>query len=100
MRSFPKKDFFRQSGRIHSSATTFLSGPFLNYAMYGDDAHDPQIIETVPKKGYRLVVDVKPANGHDPANVTSSQLSFVQVRRKVMFFTVKSFVHQMKIQDL
>src|SRR5437868_6618630 len=43
--------------------------------VFGDDAQDPQIIETVPKKGYRLVVDVRPANGHDPANVTTSQLA-------------------------
>src|SRR6266853_6565742 len=35
--------------------------------VFGDDAHDSRIIETIPKRGYRLVVDVKPANGRGTA---------------------------------
>ena len=40
----------------------------------GDDAHESRIIETIPKKGYRLVPNVNPAKGgHDPAYLVPSQ---------------------------
>jgi TolB-like protein/DNA-binding winged helix-turn-helix (wHTH) protein len=58
---------------------TFVSDDVLKRSVsalrrvFGDDAHESRIIETVPKKGYRLVVDVNPANGHGPAHVASSQ---------------------------
>ncbi len=28
--------------------------------VFGDDAHNPRVIETVPKSGYRLIADVRP----------------------------------------
>jgi len=31
---------------------------------FGDDSKNPQIIETVPKKGYRLIAEVSPVTGH------------------------------------
>jgi len=43
-----------------------------------DDAHDARIIETVPKRGYRLVLEVKPVNGDLPAHVQSPQLEAVK----------------------
>ena len=58
---------------------TFVSDDVLKRSIselrrvFGDDAHNAQIIETIPKRGYRLVLDVKPANGHGPANIASSQ---------------------------
>src|SRR5437899_2095684 len=58
---------------------TFVSDDVLKRSVselrrvFGDDAHESRIIETIPKRGYRLVLDVKPANGHGPAHVASSQ---------------------------
>jgi TolB-like protein/DNA-binding winged helix-turn-helix (wHTH) protein len=60
---------------------TFVSDDVLKRSVselrrvFGDDAHESRIIETIPKRGYRLVLDVKPANGHGPAHVASSQLT-------------------------
>ena len=60
---------------------TFVSDDVLKRSVselrrvFGDDAHESRIIETIPKRGYRLVLDVKPANGHDPAHVTSGQVA-------------------------
>jgi TolB-like protein/DNA-binding winged helix-turn-helix (wHTH) protein/Tfp pilus assembly protein PilF len=39
-----------------------------------DDAHEARIIETIPKRGYRLILDVKPVSGDGPVHVESSQL--------------------------
>ncbi len=33
--------------------------------VFGDDAHKPRVIETVPKSGYRLIADVGPILGGD-----------------------------------
>ena len=58
---------------------TFVSDDVLKRSVselrrvFGDDAHESRIIETIPKRGYRLVVDVKPATGKDPAHVATSQ---------------------------
>jgi TolB-like protein/DNA-binding winged helix-turn-helix (wHTH) protein len=58
---------------------TFVSDDVLKRSVselrrvFGDDAHESRIIETIPKRGYRLVVDVKPANGIGAAHLTSSQ---------------------------
>ncbi|PYV56701.1 MAG: hypothetical protein DMG98_12270 [Acidobacteria bacterium] len=41
--------------------------------VFGDDAHESRLIETIPKRGYRLVVDVKPANGKTPAHLATAQ---------------------------
>jgi TolB-like protein/tetratricopeptide (TPR) repeat protein len=60
---------------------TFVSDDVLKRSVselrrvFGDDAHESRIIETIPKRGYRLVLDVKPANGHGPAHAASSQLA-------------------------
>ena len=56
---------------------TFVSDDVLKRSVselrrvFGDDAHESGIIETIPKRGYRLVVDVKPSNGRGPAHVES-----------------------------
>lgn len=58
---------------------TFVSDDVLKRSVselrhvFGDDAHESRIIETIPKRGYRLVVDVKPANGRGTAHLPSSQ---------------------------
>src|SRR5205814_2253842 len=58
---------------------TFVSDDVLKRSVselrrvFGDDAHESRIIETIPKRGYRLVLAVKPANGHVPVHVASSQ---------------------------
>ena len=31
---------------------------------FGDDAHESRVIETIPKRGYRLIAAVQPVNGH------------------------------------
>jgi TolB-like protein/DNA-binding winged helix-turn-helix (wHTH) protein/Tfp pilus assembly protein PilF len=60
---------------------TFVSDDVLKRSVselrrvFGDDAHASRIIETIPKRGYRLVVDVKPSNGRGPAYVASSQVA-------------------------
>jgi TolB-like protein/DNA-binding winged helix-turn-helix (wHTH) protein len=58
---------------------TFVSDDVLKRSVselrhvFGDDAHESRIIETIPKRGYRLVVDVKPADGRSTAHLPSSQ---------------------------
>ncbi len=34
----------------------------------GDDAHDPRFIETIPRRGYRLIADVRAQHGGDPVS--------------------------------
>src|SRR6478672_10431863 len=64
---------------------TFVSDDVLKRSVselrrvFGDDAHQSRIIETIPKRGYRLVLDVKPANGHEPAHGESSQLAAAEL---------------------
>jgi TolB-like protein/DNA-binding winged helix-turn-helix (wHTH) protein len=36
--------------------------------VFGDDPRESRIIETIPKRGYRLVAAVKPVNGHLPTD--------------------------------
>ena len=51
---------------------TFVSDDVLKRSVselrrvFGDDAHESGIIETIPKRGYRLVVDVKPSQRARP----------------------------------
>src|SRR2546423_11385077 len=53
---------------------TFVSDDVLKRSVselrrvFGDDAHESKVIETIPKRGYRLVAAVKPVNGHLPAD--------------------------------
>jgi TolB-like protein len=57
---------------------TFVSDDVLKRSVselrhvFGDDAHESRVIETIPKRGYRLMVDVKPANGKDPAHLATA----------------------------
>ena len=49
---------------------------------FGDDAHDPQIIETIPKTGYRLIASldsVAPDAGADKGNGQEEQASADEV---------------------
>jgi len=39
----------------------------------GDDAHESRFIETIPKRGYRLVAAVEPVNGHLPLDLEKLQ---------------------------
>jgi TolB-like protein/DNA-binding winged helix-turn-helix (wHTH) protein/Tfp pilus assembly protein PilF len=54
---------------------TFVSDDVLKRSVselrrvFGDDARESKVIETIPKRGYRLVAAVKPVNGHSPADV-------------------------------
>ena len=56
---------------------TFVSDDVLKRSVselrhvFGDDAHESRVIETIPKRGYRLMVDVKSANGKDPAHLAT-----------------------------
>jgi len=58
---------------------TFVSDDVLKRSIselrrvFGDDAHESRFIETIPKRGYRLVAPVKPANGTLPADFEKSQ---------------------------
>src|ERR1700686_5828097 len=40
-----------------------------------DDAREPTIIQTIPKRGYRLVAPVMPANGASAATLPSAHHS-------------------------
>src|SRR6266568_4339236 len=57
---------------------TFVSDDVLKRSVselrhvFGDDAHESRFIETIPKRGYRLVVEVKPANGRGMAQLAPS----------------------------
>src|SRR5437868_3114438 len=48
---------------------TFVSDDVLKRSVselrriFGDDVHEARIIETIPKRGYRLVASIEPANG-------------------------------------
>lgn len=35
---------------------------------FGDDRHNPQVIETIPKVGYRLIAPVRPIESETPSN--------------------------------
>jgi TolB-like protein/DNA-binding winged helix-turn-helix (wHTH) protein/Tfp pilus assembly protein PilF len=58
---------------------TFVSDDVLKRSVselrrvFGDDAHESKVIETIPKRGYRLVAAVKPVNGHLPADFENVQ---------------------------
>jgi len=58
---------------------TFVSDDVLKRSVselrrvFGDDAHESKVIETIPKRGYRLVAAVKPVNGHSPADFEKLQ---------------------------
>lgn len=58
---------------------TFVSDDVLKRSVselrhvFGDDAHASRIIETIPKRGYRLLVAVTPSNGQVPAHLATPQ---------------------------
>ena len=41
--------------------------------VFEDDAREPHIIQTIPKRGYRLLAPVRPANGDADASTRSAQ---------------------------
>jgi TolB-like protein/DNA-binding winged helix-turn-helix (wHTH) protein/Tfp pilus assembly protein PilF len=50
--------------------------------VFGDDAHDPQMIETVPKSGYRLIAEVSPVDeAFQQAAVASTPSGMAKRRR-------------------
>src|SRR5256714_11473274 len=58
---------------------TFVSDDVLKRSVselrrvFGDDAHESRVIETIPRRGYRLVAAVKPVNGHLPVDLENLQ---------------------------
>src|SRR5437588_1448520 len=58
---------------------TFVSDDVLKRSVselrrvFGDDAHESRFIETIPKRGYRLLVAVTPGNGKVPAHLATPQ---------------------------
>ncbi len=65
---------------------TFVTDDVLARAIYelrrvfGDDAREPQVIQTIPKRGYRLIAPVVPVNGgSQPAAISATQLADVDV---------------------
>jgi hypothetical protein len=48
-----------------------------------DDAHSPRFIETVPKRGYRLVVPVEPVDDEDTAVGTGAACVLIVAGRRV-----------------
>ncbi len=51
---------------------------------FDDDARQPQIIETIPKRGYRLIAAVEPASSPDVFPTPSPRQSMVRPQRPVM----------------
>ncbi len=49
--------------------------------VFGDDAHDPRVIETVPKSGYRLIAEVTPVIETDEEAAASSRQAASTRRR-------------------
>ena len=70
-------------------ADTFVSDDVLKRSVselrrvFGDDAHESRIIETIPKRGYRLVAPVEPMNGA-PVAKTSIPTSTDETRKSVV----------------
>jgi len=58
---------------------TFVSDDVLKRSVselrrvFGDDAHESKVIETIHKRGYRLVAAVRPANGHSQLDLEKLQ---------------------------
>src|ERR1700692_4299559 len=58
---------------------TFVSDDVLKRSVselrhvFGDDAHESRIIETIPKRGYRLLIAVTPGNGQEPGQLATPQ---------------------------
>jgi Tol biopolymer transport system component/DNA-binding winged helix-turn-helix (wHTH) protein len=58
-------------------ADVFVTDDALNRAirelrrLFGDDPDAPQVIETIRKRGYRLIADVEPVNGNGAAKAPS-----------------------------
>jgi TolB-like protein/DNA-binding winged helix-turn-helix (wHTH) protein len=71
---------------------TFVSDDVLKRSIselrhvFGDSAHEARIIETVPKRGYRLLVNVTPANAQVPGHIATLQAiqpELPQARRSI-----------------
>jgi TolB-like protein/DNA-binding winged helix-turn-helix (wHTH) protein/Flp pilus assembly protein TadD len=66
---------------------TFVSDDVLKRSIselrhvFGDDAHESRIIETIPKRGYRLLVNVTPGNGQVPGHLATPQAIQTELRK-------------------
>jgi TolB-like protein/tetratricopeptide (TPR) repeat protein len=67
---------------------TFVSDDVLSRSIselrrvFEDDARQPQFIQTIPKRGYRLLAPVTPLNGKPVADDAATQLPEMDARRK------------------
>jgi len=68
---------------------TFVSDDVLKRSVselrrvFGDDAHESRIIETIPKRGYRLVAAVQPMNGVPLARPTDARRTDTRRRSRL-----------------
>jgi DNA-binding winged helix-turn-helix (wHTH) protein len=68
----------------HFMAESVLSGLMAELRRtLGDDAHKPRFIETVPKRGYRLVVPVEPVGGDDTPTGAGAACVLIVAGRRV-----------------
>ena len=60
-------------------------------AVLGDDRHNPCYIETIPKRGYRLIAETKTGMPATPAARPQSRTAVFAVLTVVLFFAVAGF---------
>lgn len=58
---------------------------------FGDDAHAPQVVETIPKRGYRLIARVGAAAGKDLSAKTESKTNLTLLAALAMSFLAVGF---------
>ena len=78
------------SGRAHADNTIYQAVADLRKVL-GDAAHQPRYIETIPKKGYRLICPVMP----DAAHIEGSEIAVDSPtgwRRKGLMFVTSAVV--------
>lgn len=74
-------------GRAHADNSVYQAVAHLRKAL-GDDARQPRYIETIPKKGYRLICPVTPAaaDGEVPKSAIPSPSGWQPGRRNLAIF--------------
>lgn len=79
-------------GRAHADNTVYQAVAYLRKAL-DDDVHDPHFIETIAKKGYRLICPVTPAaaDGEVPKSAIPSPSGWQPERRSLALFTGRTF---------
>jgi TolB-like protein/DNA-binding winged helix-turn-helix (wHTH) protein/Tfp pilus assembly protein PilF len=79
-------------GRAHADNTIYQAVAHLRKAL-DDDVHDPRFIETIAKKGYRLICPVMPAaaDGDVPKSAIPSPSGWQPGRRSLAIFTGRTF---------